>query len=63
MNACTHTDVHMHARTHASKHTRKYTNTQMSPVNEYVGPLLEEVFHPFVKEGFLTFAYGGLEVV
>lgn len=34
----------------------------MSPVNEYVGPLLEAAFSNFVEGGFVEFAYGGKEV-
>mmetsp|Transcript_21429 Transcript_21429/g.59358 ORF Transcript_21429/g.59358 Transcript_21429/m.59358 type:complete len:591 (-) Transcript_21429:722-2494(-) len=34
---------------------------KMSPVNEYVGPILEQVFAPFVEKGFLAFVYGGIE--
>ncbi|KAF5828342.1 Aldehyde/histidinol dehydrogenase [Dunaliella salina] len=34
---------------------------KMSPVNDYVGPILEKVFTPFVEKGFLAFVYGGIE--
>lgn len=35
---------------------------KMNPVNDYLGPVLEKVFAPFVERGFLRFAYGGAEV-
>jgi aldehyde dehydrogenase (NAD(P)+) len=34
---------------------------KMNPVNEYLGPVLEEVFAPFVERGFARFAYGGAD--
>lgn len=33
-----------------------------NPVNDYLGPFLEEAFAPLVKEGFLRVAYGGGDV-
>ena len=33
-----------------------------NPVNEYLGPFLEEVFADFVRAGYVGFAYGGVEV-
>ncbi|MGB6848984.1 MAG: aldehyde dehydrogenase family protein, partial [Thermoanaerobaculia bacterium] len=35
---------------------------KMSPVIDYVGPILEEIFAPLVDRGFLRIAYGGTEV-
>lgn len=35
---------------------------KMNPVNEYLGPLFERLFEPFVTAGFLRFAYGGADV-
>ncbi len=33
-----------------------------NPVNEYLGPLLEEAFAPLVEHGFLRVAYGGGDI-
>jgi aldehyde dehydrogenase (NAD(P)+) len=35
---------------------------KMNPVNEYLGPIFEEVFDDLVQRGFVRFAYGGAEV-
>ena len=35
---------------------------KMNPVNEYLGPIFEEVFDDLVRRGFVRFAYGGEEV-
>ncbi|MEO6953889.1 MAG: aldehyde dehydrogenase family protein [Polyangia bacterium] len=35
---------------------------KMNPVNEYVGPFLEEAFADFITAGYVAFAYGGVEV-
>jgi acyl-CoA reductase-like NAD-dependent aldehyde dehydrogenase len=35
---------------------------KVSPVNDYLGPLLELAFAPLVAEGFFAFAYGGREL-
>ncbi|MDI6632537.1 MAG: aldehyde dehydrogenase family protein [Bacillota bacterium] len=35
---------------------------KMSPVNDYLGPILEDIFAPYVQGGYLRFAYGGAEV-
>ena len=35
---------------------------KMSPVLDYLGPVLEEVFEPLTRRGFLRFAYGGADV-
>jgi aldehyde dehydrogenase (NAD(P)+) len=35
---------------------------KMNPINDYLGPILERVFAPFVQGGFLRLAYGGAEV-
>ncbi|HEV3154518.1 MAG TPA: aldehyde dehydrogenase family protein [Candidatus Baltobacteraceae bacterium] len=34
---------------------------KMNPVNDYLGPIFERAFEPFVDAGFLRFAYGGAE--
>jgi aldehyde dehydrogenase (NAD(P)+) len=34
---------------------------KMNPVNQYLGPILEDAFKPIVDGGFLRFAYGGAE--
>ncbi len=35
---------------------------KMNPVNEDVGPIIEEAFRPLIDEGLLAVAYGGIEV-
>ena len=35
---------------------------KMNPVNQYLGPILEDALKPLVDGGFLRFAYGGVEV-
>jgi aldehyde dehydrogenase (NAD(P)+) len=35
---------------------------KMNPVNEYLGPIFEEIFDDLVEWGFVRFAYGGAEV-
>lgn len=35
---------------------------KMNPVNQALGPVLEEVFAEYVERGFLRFVYGGAEV-
>ena len=35
---------------------------KMNPVNEYLGPILEEIFADFVAQGFVAFVYGAQEV-
>jgi len=35
---------------------------KMNPVNDYLGPIFEEVFDDLVQRGFVRFAYGGAEV-
>ncbi len=35
---------------------------KMNPVNEYLGPIVEDALKPLVDGGFLRFAYGGAEV-
>jgi acyl-CoA reductase-like NAD-dependent aldehyde dehydrogenase len=35
---------------------------KMNPVNEYVGPLLEDVMKPLVDQGYFTVVYGGADV-
>lgn len=35
---------------------------KMNPVNDYLGPIFEELFDAFVAEGYVRFAYGGVEV-
>lgn len=35
---------------------------KMNPVNEYLGPIFEDVFAPLVRDGYLAFVYGGGDV-
>jgi aldehyde dehydrogenase (NAD(P)+) len=35
---------------------------KMNPVNEYVGPFLEQAFAPLVERGFVRVAYGGGDI-
>jgi aldehyde dehydrogenase (NAD(P)+) len=35
---------------------------KMNPINAYLGPVLEKVFEPFVKENYLQFVYGGADI-
>ncbi len=35
---------------------------KMNPVNEYIGPVIEEAFKPLIDEGFLAVVYGGADV-
>lgn len=35
---------------------------KMNPVNDYVGPLLEEAFKPLIDRGYLRIVYGGADV-
>jgi aldehyde dehydrogenase (NAD(P)+) len=35
---------------------------KMNPVNEYLGPVFEDIFAPLIRDGYLAFAYGGGDV-
>lgn len=35
---------------------------KMNPVNDTLGPVFEEIFAPFIADGYLRFVYGGAEV-
>ena len=35
---------------------------KMNPVNDYLGPIFEDIFAPFVDAGYVRFAYGGSDV-
>ncbi|MHB8508241.1 MAG: aldehyde dehydrogenase family protein [Candidatus Dormibacteria bacterium] len=35
---------------------------KMNPVNEYLGPLMEEIFADLVRDGYVHVAYGGAQV-
>lgn len=35
---------------------------KMNPVNEYMGPILEQALQPLIADGFLAIAYGGAEL-
>ena len=35
---------------------------KMNPVNEYLGPVFEDIFAPLLRDGYLAFAYGGGDV-
>jgi hypothetical protein len=34
----------------------------MNPVNEYLGPVFEDIFAPLIRDGYLQFVYGGGDV-
>ena len=40
----------------------KVTIIKMNPINDYLGPIFEKVFTPFIEKGFIQFAYGGGDV-
>jgi aldehyde dehydrogenase (NAD(P)+) len=35
---------------------------KMNPVNDYLGPIFEDIFEPLVRDGYLAMSYGGPEV-
>ena len=35
---------------------------KMNPINEYLGPIFEKIFEPFIENGFIQFAYGDGDV-
>ncbi len=35
---------------------------KMSPVNDYLGPIFEDIFSPLIQAGYLHFVYGGVDV-
>ena len=35
---------------------------KMNPVNDYLGPIFEDIFEPLVRDGFMAMTYGGPEV-
>jgi aldehyde dehydrogenase (NAD(P)+) len=35
---------------------------KMNPVNEYLGPIFEDIFAQLVRDGYLAFVYGGADV-
>ena len=35
---------------------------KMSPINDYLGPVFEDIFAPLIQAGYLRFAYGGADV-
>ena len=35
---------------------------KMNPVNDYLGPIFEDIFQPLILEGYLAMTYGGVEV-
>jgi aldehyde dehydrogenase (NAD(P)+) len=35
---------------------------KMNPVNEYLGPVFEDIFAQLIRDGYLAFAYGGGDV-
>lgn len=35
---------------------------KMNPVNDLLGPVLEEIFRPLIQDGYLALAYGGPEI-
>ena len=35
---------------------------KFNPINDYIGPFIEEAFSPLIREGYLRLAYGGADV-
>lgn len=35
---------------------------KMNPINEYLGPIFEQIFAPLIDVGFVAFVYGGADV-
>jgi aldehyde dehydrogenase (NAD(P)+) len=35
---------------------------KMNPVNDYLGPIFEDIFAPLIRDGYLAFVYGGGDV-
>ncbi|MFN2465043.1 MAG: aldehyde dehydrogenase family protein [Candidatus Dormibacteria bacterium] len=35
---------------------------KMNPVNDYLGPIFEDIFEPLVRDGYLAMTYGGPDV-
>lgn len=35
---------------------------KMNPVNDYLGPIFEDIFQPLLRDGYLAMTYGGVEV-
>jgi aldehyde dehydrogenase (NAD(P)+) len=35
---------------------------KMNPINDYLGPIFEDIFAPLIRDGYLAFAYGGGDV-
>ena len=35
---------------------------KMNPVNDYLGPIFEDIFSDFIENGFLYYTYGGVKV-
>jgi aldehyde dehydrogenase (NAD(P)+) len=35
---------------------------KMNPVNDYLGPIFEDIFAPLIQDGYLAFVYGGGDV-
>ena len=35
---------------------------KMNPVNEYLGPIFEDIFAPLIRDGYVRFVYGGGDV-
>ena len=35
---------------------------KINPINEYLGPIWEKIFEPFISAGYLRFAYGSADV-
>ena len=40
----------------------KVVMIKMNPINDYLGPIFEKVFSPFIENEFIQFAYGGGDV-
>ena len=35
---------------------------KMNPINDYLGPIFEKIFAPFIENGFIKFVYGGGDI-
>ena len=35
---------------------------KMNPVNDYLGPIFEDIFQPLLRDGYLAMTYGGVDV-
>jgi len=40
----------------------KVVMIKMNPINDYMGPIFEKIFSPFIEKNFIQFSYGGGDV-